>query len=303
VSGVIVLIVGGAAVANGDMTLGELLSFYAIVALLRSQAAAILGSYPLVAIGYEALIRLQGLLHETAEEPYTGGRDIDFRGELSLDGVNFGYGEDPILVDVSVGIEPGEWVALLGPNGAGKSTIVNLMLGLYRPDSGIVRADGVPYDEIDMTSLRRRIGVVLQDPPIFPGTVRENIAFGQPHVTDEAVQRAAETATAAHFINDLPLGYDTRVGDEGELLSGGQRQRIAIARALLRDPRLVILDEPSTSLDRHATDRLLRNLRELPESPAVLLVTHDEVVSRAAERTIVIRDGRIASNEAQEAVL
>src|SRR3954447_11214852 len=200
-------------------------------------------------------------------------------------------------------IEPGEWVALVGPNGAGKSTIVNLMLGLYRPDEGAVLADGVAFDGVDIHSLRRRIGVVLQDPPLFPGTVRDNIAFGEPDATDEAVSRAATAATAARFIEELPLGYDTPVGDEGELLSGGQRQRIAIARALLREPRLVILDEPSTSLDRHATDALLQNLRSLPEAPAVLLVTHDDVVARTAERTIAIRDGRIVEPQRSGALL
>jgi ATP-binding cassette, subfamily B, bacterial len=191
----------------------------------------------------------------------------------------------------------------VGPNGAGKTTIVNLILGLYRPSAGTVLADGAPLDDVDLRSLRRRIGVVLQDPPILPGTVRENIAFGEPDVSDEDVRRAADAATAAEFIDELPLGYETPVGEEGELLSGGQRQRIAIARALLRQPRLVILDEPSTNLDRHSTEALLRNLGALPEYPAVLLLTHDEVVARAAERTVRIRDGRIVGPERHEALL
>jgi ABC-type bacteriocin/lantibiotic exporter with double-glycine peptidase domain len=161
----------------------------------------------------------------------------------------------------------------------------------------------VPLDELDVRALRRSIGVVLQDPPIFPGTVRENIAFGEPGVSDEDLAVAAAAATAADFIDELPLAYDTPVGDEGQLLSGGQRQRIAIARAMLRRPRLLILDEPSSSLDRHATAALLRNLRALSESPAVLLVTHDDVVAREAERTISLRDGRIVADERSEAVL
>jgi ATP-binding cassette subfamily B protein len=247
-------------------------------------------------------MRLQDLLHEDEEEPYTATGEIPFRGGVALEAVSFAYESEPVLREVSLAVEPGEWVALMGPNGAGKTTIVNLILGLYRPQQGRVLADGRPYDEIDVRALRRRIGVVLQDPPLFPGSVRDNIVFGIPEVDEEAVQLAARLSTAAAFIDELPLGYDTPVGDEGELLSGGQRQRIAIARALLRDPRLLILDEPSSSLDRHATDALLRNLHTLPERPAVLLVTHDDVVARAAERVISIRDGRIAG-QPSEAVL
>jgi ATP-binding cassette, subfamily B, bacterial len=303
VSGVVVLVVGGAAVARGSMTLGDLISFYAVLALLRGQASAILSGLATVIAGYESLVRLRALLREEAEEPYSGGREHAFAGTLALDRVSFAYGAEPVLREVSLVVEPGEWVALVGPNGAGKTTIVNLMLGLYRPDEGALLADGVPFDRLDIRSLRRRVGVVLQDPPLFPGTVRDNIAFGEPDATDEDVSRAAAAATAARFIDEMPLGYDTPVGDEGQLLSGGQRQRIAIARALLREPRLVILDEPSTSLDRHATEALLQNLRTLPKVPAVLLVTHDDVVARAAERTITIRDGRLVEPEPSEALL
>jgi ABC-type multidrug transport system fused ATPase/permease subunit len=303
VSGVVVLVVGGTAVAHGSMPLGDLISFYAVLALMRGQSGAVLTGFTILLSGYESLERLRALLREEAREPYEGGMELDFGGTIALDHVSFAYGAEPVLRDVSLVVEPGEWVALVGPNGAGKSTIVNLMFGLYRPGEGAVLADGIPLDGVDVHSLRRRIGVVLQDPPLFPGTVRDNIAFGDPGATDEAVERAAAAATAAGFIDELPLGYETPVGDEGELLSGGQRQRIAIARALLREPRLVILDEPSTSLDRHATDALLQNLRALPEAPAVLLVTHDDVVARTAERTIAIRDGRIVEQQRSGALL
>jgi ABC-type multidrug transport system fused ATPase/permease subunit len=303
VSAVVVLVVGGAAVAGGSMTLGDLVSFYTVLALLRGQSSALLSGLATVLSGYESLVRLRALLQEEAEEPYSGGGEHDFGGALALDRVSFGYGSEPVLRDVSFAVEPGEWVALVGPNGAGKTTIVNLMLGLYRPDGGALLADGVPFDQLDIRSLRRRVGVVLQDPPLFRGTVRDNIAFGEPDASDEDVARAAAVATAARFIEEMPLGYDTPVGDEGELLSGGQRQRIAIARAMLREPRLLVLDEPSTSLDRHATEELLRNLAALPESPTLLLVTHDEVVARAAERTIRIRDGRIVQHERSGALV
>ncbi len=299
ISGIVVLVVGGVAVAHGSMSLGDLLSFYAVAALMRGQGTAVISAFVQVLTGYESLQRLREFLGEEAKEPYEGGREIDLQGSVALDRVSFGYGSESVLRGVSLQLDPGEWVALVGPNGAGKSTIMNLILGLYRPSEGTVLADGVPLDEVDIRTLRRRIGVVLQDPPILPGTVRENIAFGEPDVSDLDVRRAAVAATAAEFIDRLPLGYETPVGDEGELLSGGQRQRIAIARALLREPRLVILDEPSTSLDRHATEALLRNLGALPDSPTVLLLTHDDVVARTAERMVRVADGRIVGARAQ----
>lgn len=294
-AGVIVLIIGGWSTARGDMTIGDLLGFYAITALLLRQISPIIGSVPDVLTGYESMIRLDRLLQAGGGEPYIGTRVLSFDGSLTFDGVSFAYEDRPVLQDVHLSIARGEHVAIVGPNGAGKSTLVSLLLGLYRPTTGQVLAGGVRFDELDMTNLRRSLGVVLQDPVIFPGTVRENIAYGHPNATEAEVRQGAAWATASDFIDALPNGYDTPVGDEGILLSAGQRQRLAIARALLARPSLLVLDEPTTHLDDAAIGRLLGNLRELPGSPTVIAISHDPEIEAWAGRVIHLRDGRIAS--------
>jgi ABC-type bacteriocin/lantibiotic exporter with double-glycine peptidase domain len=200
-----------------------------------------------------------------------------------------------VLRGVSVAVDPGERLVIVGPNGAGKSTLVSLILGLYRPQRGSLFADDVPYDEIDMRVLRSSIGVVMQDPIVFSGSIRDNIAFGTPGLDDAAVRRAAELATASRFIDRMPEGLETQVGDEGVLLSGGQRQRLAIARALARRPALLILDEPTTYLDAASAGELMENLRRLDPAPAVLLVTHDPLITGYGDRAVELRDGRLAT--------
>ncbi|HEY1357608.1 MAG TPA: ABC transporter ATP-binding protein, partial [Thermoleophilaceae bacterium] len=290
IAGVIVLVAGGAAVADHSISLGTLLSFYAGIALLRGQATSVLVAMPVVISGRESMERLQEILDLTEPQPYEGTRRIDFHGGVTLEDVEFGYEDVPVLNGVSLRISPGEQVALIGPNGAGKSTIVSLVLALYRPDSGRLLMDGVPLDELDVVELRRRIGVILQDPIIFRGTVRENIAYGRPDVSDADLRAAAELAGAAGFVERLADGYDTDVGDEGVLLSAGQRQRIAIARSLLSKPALLILDEPTSHLDQRGTEMLVANLRDLEGAPAVLMISHDLVVADQADRVYLVRD-------------
>ena len=293
-AGVIVLIVGGWSTARGDMTIGNLLGFYAVAVLLLRQVSTILNTIPAVLSGYESVVRLNELLDRDAREPYTGTRIVDFAGTVVLDGVSFSYGAEPVLRDVDLVIDAGEEVAIVGPNGAGKSTLASLLLGLYRPTEGQLLADEVPFEEVDITSLRRSMGVVLQDPVIFPASVRENIAYGRPDATESEIRQAAEWATAVEFIEALPQGYATPVGDEGVLLSGGQRQRLAIARALLARPKLLVLDEPTTHLDDAAIGRLMANLRELPGSPTIVAISHDPKIEAWAERVIHLRDGQLA---------
>ena len=171
----------------------------------------------------------------------------------------------------------------------------NLILGLYRPWTGELLADGIPYDTVDMRLLRGSFGVILQDPVIFPGTVAENIAYGRPAATSEDIVRAAEMAGVSEFVDRLPGGYAARVGQEGALLSGGQRQRLAIARALLAGPQLLILDEPTTHLDDGAIARLRAALADLPRRPTVITITHDEALAGQADRVISLRDGQLTA--------
>jgi ABC-type multidrug transport system fused ATPase/permease subunit len=289
-----VLVVGGISVADGNSSLGDLISFYAVLALLRNQVLTGSMSMAQVLSGIESLVRLREILEEEAVDPYTGSRSIDFRGGVELAGVSFSYVPGrPVLRDVSLRVEPGEIVGLLGPNGAGKSTVISLIAGLYEPERGAISLDGVPLAELDLSRVRRSTGVVVQDPLILPDTMRANIAFGRPEATQDEIERAAVTAGAHEFISELADGYDARAGDDGVLLSGGQRQRLATARALLGNPALLMLDEPTTHLDREAARELIDKLIGYPGGPAILVVSHDPAVAESADRLYWLRDGRI----------
>jgi ABC-type multidrug transport system fused ATPase/permease subunit len=296
-AGSAVLIVGGIAVAHHTMSLGSLLAFYAVVALLLRQLSTLGWQSHEVLVGLQSMDRIEALLATEAPDPDTAsGRTLQFRGGITLTGVSFGYDDARVLHEVDLTIRPSEHVALIGPNGAGKSTVVSLILGLYRPQRGRLLADDVPYEQLDIRGLRHQIGVVLQDPVILPGTIADNIAYARPDASEDAIRVAATNATAAQFIEALPHGYATIVGDEGSGLSGGQRQRIAIARALLGVPALLVLDEPTTYLDESSMTTLLTRLMSLPQSPTVLLVTHDPQVAVHAKRVIELRDGHVVSD-------
>ena len=286
-AGVIVLVVGGASVARGTMSIGSLVSFYTLLALLRAQGNAVLTTAPQVISGRESLVRLAAILEAPDQHPYRGSRTPSLRHSLALRDVDFGYTEGtPVLRRLTLEIERGEWLTLVGPNGSGKTTIAALLLGLYRPWRGSVAADGVPYDELDMQALRRSIGFVPQRPILFPASIAENIAYGTDTVDTARVHEAAQLATVDEFVGGLDRGYRTPVGDGGDLLSGGERQRIAIARALIREPAVLVLDEPTSSLDQQAMSRVLANLRALAHEPAVLVITHDQALIENAERVV-----------------
>jgi len=293
VVGVVVLAIGGIAVTRDTLTLGELLSFYAIAALLLRYVAVVGPGISAAIVSLDALERLDELRLVAAPRPYSGSRQISFHGAVRFAKVSFSHGEERTLDGVDLTVAPGEHVALLGPNGSGKSTLVSLLLGLYRPATGAIHFDEVALDELDVPHLRRQIGVVLQDAVLLPGSIRDNIAYGRSDVTMTEIEAAARLATAAAFIADLPQGYDTEVGVEGELVSGGEAQRIAVARALLGSPALLVLDEPTTYLDDESVGSLLDAIAVLPSHPSVLTVTHDPHVSQRADRVVTLRDGRV----------
>jgi len=295
-SGVVILIVGGGAIATRYMTLGELLSFYTAVALLRTHLSTISSCIPQVIEGNESLTTLYNLLETKDARPYSGATRIAFSGKISLESVHFQYKDHPVLHDINLTIHPGTTVGIVGPNGAGKSTIANLIVGFYRPQKGLLYADDCPFGELDIIHLRRHIGVVTQDPIMFPGTIWENITYGCPNAILQRVVQAAELATAHEFIQQLPQGFDTFVGERGMLLSAGQRQRIALARALLRRPRLLILDEPASHLDEVAVRQLMNNLKRLDNVPAVVLISHDMDIVREAEYVYVLQEGCIVAS-------
>jgi len=298
-SGVLVLIVGGRSVALKQMTLGELFSFSTAVALLRTHLQTMSRAIPQIIEGTASLTTLYELMQTQDPRPYSGTKRLAFRGRIALVSVGFQYGEDPVLHDLNLTLEPGSSVALVGPNGVGKTTVAYLILGFYRPQKGQIFADDQPYDALDVSDLRRYIGVVSQDPIIFPGTIWENITYGCRDPTVEQVRQAAELATAHEFIEQLPQSYETFVGERGVLLSGGQRQRIAIARALLRQPRLLILDEPTNHLDRVAAQHVMDNLKRLDPLPARLMISHEMHIASQAQRVHILRKGHIVSSESR----
>lgn len=280
-----ILLVGGMAVASHRMTVGDLLAFYVTVRLLNAQTNTLISSVPQIMTGAQALADVHALLIHGAEEPYNGSGSLDFRGEVELRNVSFSYVPGRwVLRHADLRIAPGEILALVGPNGCGKSSIVWLLCGFYRPQEGSVLADGTAYDELDLRQLRRRLGVVPQDPLLFPGTVRESIAYGRPQASDQQIREAAEWSTAYASIEAMEQGFETPIGADGQMISGGQRQRIAIARALLGRPRLLILDEPTNHLDAAAIGTLMTNLRQLPQRPAILLVSHDPRIFEYCDR-------------------
>lgn len=291
--GIVIVILGGASVAAGRMTVGGLLAFYLAFTLARTHIRKIVNIIPQLVEGGESLRTLYDLMTVEDTAPYAGSARVAFSGHVALEGVRFGYNGGPVLDGVTLEILPRSRVAVIGANGSGKSTILWLLLGFYRPQQGVLRADGRPYDELDIGHLRRFIGVVPQDPILFPGTVLENITYGSPEAPFEQVVRAATLATAHEAIEALPQGYRTVVGERGVLLSGGQRQRIAIARALLRSPPLLILDEPTNHLDRDSVASLLENLSGLRDAPATLMVSHDPRIVALAGTVYALRDGRL----------
>jgi ATP-binding cassette subfamily B protein len=295
IAGVIVLVGGGIAVAEGSMSLGDLIAFMAVLALARGQLNWVAGALPDLLTGLAAIERIDEVFENAEREPYRGARPFQARGGVAWEGIVFGYSreEPPVLRDLSLAVEPGETVAVLGPTGAGKTTLMMLLLGLYRPWSGSVLLDGEPLDGLDVRSLRRQVGVLLQDGAAMRGSIAENIAFGRPEAGRREIERAAALAAVDEFVATLPDGFDSGVGDDGLRLSAGQRQRIALARALLGAPPLLALDEPTSHLDPETADHVLDNLTSLDPHPTLLLITHDPLVARRADRLVEVRGGRV----------
>lgn len=217
------------------------------------------------------------------------------RGEIQFDHVSFAYIPDtPVLNDVSFHVRPGQRVAILGATGAGKSTLLSLIARFYDPTQGRVLLDGIDLKQLNLDDLRRNIGLVFQESFLFSNTIAANIAFGHPEATPQAIQRAAEIAAAHEFIGPLADGYDTVLGEYGLNLSGGQRQRLAIARALLLDPPILLLDDPAASIDPHTEHEILDAIRKAMEGRTTFIVAHRLSTLRQADVVFVLEDGRIA---------
>ncbi len=297
--------VGGQDVIAGRITGGQLSAFVFYAVLLASAGATMSELWGELQRAAAAADRVMELL---AEQPTIAAPAIPVRlpepptGQVSFDNVTFHYPARPnssALEKFSLTVEPGEMVALVGPSGAGKTTVFQLLLRFYDPQSGSVRLDGVDVATADPTDLRRHIGLVAQDPTIFGTTARENIRYGRPDATDAEVRAAAEAA-AANFLDDLPEGYDTFLGEKGVRLSGGQRQRIAIARAILRDPPVLLLDEATSALDAESERAVQHALAVLAKDRTTLVIAHRLATVRRADRIVVIDKGQVVATGTHE---
>jgi ATP-binding cassette subfamily B protein len=226
------------------------------------------------------------------------------RGEVAFEGIDFAYGDgQPVLRGVDVHIPAGRSVAFVGPTGSGKSTLVKLLLRFYDPTAGTVRLDGHDVRTLLKADLRHAIGLVSQDVFLFHGTVRDNIAYGAPNASREAIERAARLAEAHTFIEALPSGYDTMVGERGQKLSGGQRQRISLARAILVDPPILVLDEATSAVDNETEAAIQRSLDQISQGRTTIIIAHRLSTIRNVDRTYVIEDGRITEQGDHAALL
>lgn len=296
---VFMVVYGAYLIADGEITMGALVA----AVILSGRAMAPLASVAAILTKYsqskETLERLNELMASPVERPasQTFISMPSTRGSVEFRDVVFRYPQQktPAINNVSFDIAPGEHVGVIGAVGSGKTTLERLILNLYQPESGSVQIDGVDVRQIDPADLRRNIGVVQQTPYLFYGTVRENITLGHESVPHGAVMRAAEMAGVMNFLRDSEAGLDTQVGERGENLSGGQRQAIAIARALLYDPPILLLDEPTASIDPGSERRLYLHLKEMIKGKTILLVTHKSAVLGLVDKLILMDRGRIVA--------
>jgi ABC-type multidrug transport system fused ATPase/permease subunit len=293
----VVLGVGGTLVIKGHLTIGTLLAFIGLLPALFTPVASLANVGQSVQMAAGSLKRIDEVLDEpiTIDDAPSAPPLPPVTRDIALEHISFSYdGERPILDDLSLVIEAGSHVAVVGPSGSGKSTIVNLLLRFWDPDQGRVLFDGRDAREVTLASLRGQMSLVFQDTFVFDTTVRENIALARPSASDSDVVSAARAAQLDDYISSLPNGYDTVLGERGVRMSGGQRQRLAIARALLRDPRILILDEATSALDMTTEREIIEALAELARGRTTISITHRLSLAATADRIVVLESGRIA---------
>ena len=295
--GLLVVGWGTYSLSEGRITLGGLLAFLAYLTMLYGPIRDLSRLGTTIFAAAAAAERVIDVLdQEPIVRDRPGARRLQrIEGRVELDTVSLTYPGTsvPALDDVSLRVEPGETLALVGASGAGKSTIAKLLLRFHDPDAGTVRLDGVDLRDVTLESVRENVAVLLQETLVFDGTVRENIAYGRAGATEAEIVAAAKAADAHAFVEALPEGYETVVGQKGRRLSGGQRQRLAIARALVRDAPVLILDEPSTGLDVESTERLLGPLRRLMHGRTTIVISHTLTTVRDASAIVVLDRGRV----------
>ncbi|HSM54945.1 MAG TPA: ABC transporter ATP-binding protein [Candidatus Sulfomarinibacteraceae bacterium] len=303
---VFILSYGGWLVIQEAMTLGELVAFTTYLAMLVRPIRRMGRIIPVLAIAASAAQRLFAILDaptDVGDRP--GAQPLPrLKGHVRFENVSFAYQEDSVVLhDINFEVQPGQIVALMGATGSGKTSLVNLVSRFYEPTEGRITIDGYDTSQATLRSLRSQIGLVMQDTILFAATVRENIAFGRPEANDEEVMQAARDAQAHEFIANMPHGYDTRIGERGVTLSGGQKQRLAIARALLTDPRILILDDATASVDNR-TERLIQAaLSRLMEGRTTFVIAHRLSTVQRADLILLLDKGRIVARGSHRSLL
>ncbi len=292
----VIMYLGAREILYHGMTLGTFFEFTLFLGMLVTPVSQIVGLAPLMIEALAGLERTREILNEISEEQ-TEGRTIRLdrvEGRLNFDHVGFAYDAGkPVLYDVTFESEPDTVTALVGPSGAGKSTIIGLIASFYAPTQGHVLVDGVDLNHVRLDSYRTKLGVVLQESFLFDGTIRENVAFSRPDATDDEILRACRIARVDEFAEAFEKKYDTIVGERGVKLSGGQKQRVSIARAILADPRILILDEATSSLDSESEALIQEGLRYLMRGRTTFVIAHRLSTVRRADQILVIEAGRI----------
>ncbi len=302
----IVIGLGAPSVVAGSLTLGALVAFLAYLDRLFRPIVDLSKANVDVARATAAGERIFEVMDTVAEpvDSETGVDPQNIKGEIEFDRVFFGYADsEGVLQNFSLNVRAGQTVAIVGRSGAGKTTVVNLLLRFYEPSSGRISIDRYPIDEWKLNSLRKRIALVPQDPLLFSGTIRENIAYGKVGASELEIVEAARAANAHDFIAALPKGYDTETGERGVKLSGGQRQRIAIARALLKNPSILIFDEATSNVDSESEVLIQEALGRLAGEQTIIIIAHRFSTVMHADKIVVLDDGRIVESGEHEELL
>ena len=294
---VLVLWLGGREVLSGRINVGDFVAFNTYMVQLTWPVIALGWVINIFQRGTASLGRIHHLMQESAEITDVPGvsssADRELRGDIEFRNLNFAYGDVPVLHGINLQILAGTSLAIVGPTGSGKTTLVSLIPRIYDAPPGAVLIDGRPIREYGLADLRRNIGFVPQETFLFSETIRENIAFGVQNATDDEVRWAADAANIASDIEGFPDQYKTLVGERGITLSGGQKQRTAIARALIRNPRILVLDDALSSVDTQTEDKILNHLREVMQGRTTIFISHRVSTVRNADRIAVLHGGRI----------
>jgi subfamily B ATP-binding cassette protein MsbA len=292
----LIIWIGGMTVINGKMTVGEFFSFLAALMLIYEPVKHLTSVNNIIQQGIAAAERVFEILDMSPEiTDAPGATDLPrSSGRIRFENVSFRYGSEWVLKDVNLDIEPGSRIAIVGTSGGGKTTLVNLIPRFYDVTEGSLSIDGRDVRTVTQVSLRKQISIVSQEVVLFNDTIRNNICYGMAEVSDEGLENALDAAFAHDFVSSLPEGIDTVVGERGMRLSGGQRQRLSIARALIKNSPILILDEATSSLDTESEHLVQRALENLVKDRTTLIIAHRISTVRDADRIIVISDGRIA---------